>query len=270
MKQRVTTAVIIIAIALPILIYGGLPFVLLGVLTTLLATQEMIGMRETTNKVPLEIKLFTMVSTLLVVFHSFDLRSLTFTANSALSIEIMSLVLFVLLLAVVIRQNFTSHDAGYFLLTILYVGSTFHAMLFVRMAGLNLFLFVILVVALTDTFAYFIGRKLGKRKLAPLISPKKTVEGSVGGTLVGTLAGVVFGLVTGLIPNILVLTLVSFIVSLVGQVGDLVASALKREYKIKDYGKIFPGHGGVMDRLDSQLFASLALYIVLNLFNVVI
>ena len=270
MKQRVTTAVILIAITVPILIYGGLPFIILGIALTLIATHEMIEMRETAVKAPLEVKLFTMIATLSMVFHSFDFRSLTFTNNSELSLELMSFVLFILLLMIVIRKSFTSQDAGYYLLTILYIGSTFHSMLFIRMLGLDLLVFVILIVALTDTFAYFVGRKFGKRKLAPLISPKKTVEGSIGGTLIGALSGVIFGLVTNLIPNLFALILISLIVSIVGQIGDLVASSLKREYNLKDYGKIFPGHGGVLDRFDSQLFASLALYLVINLFNVVI
>jgi len=270
MKQRVTTAVIMIAIALPILIYGGLPFAILGIILTLIATHEMIEMRETKAKTPIEVKIFTMLATLSMVFHSFDFRTLTFVENPTLSLELVSLFLFILLLVVVIRKSFTSQDAGYYLLTILYIGATFHSMLVIRMLGLDLFVFVILVVVLTDTFAYFVGRKFGKRKLAPLISPKKTVEGSIGGTLIGALAGVIFGLMTNLMPNIFMLIFVSLVVSLVGQLGDLVASSLKREYNLKDYGKIFPGHGGVLDRFDSQLFASLALYLVINLFNVVI
>jgi len=270
MKQRITTAVMMIVVALPILIYGGLPFVILGIILTLVATHEMITMRENTVKAPLEVKLFTQIASLLVVFHSFNFSTLSITENSAISLELLTLFLFILLLVVVIRKSFTSQDAAYYMFTILYIGATFHSMLFVRKSGLDLFLFMILVVALTDSFAYFTGRKFGKRKLAPLISPKKTVEGSIGGTLAGTLTGIIFGLLTNLMPNLFMLAFISFVVSVVGQIGDLVASSMKREYQIKDYGKIFPGHGGVLDRLDSQLFASLAIYLLINLLNVVI
>ena len=270
MKQRITTAVMMIVVALPILVYGGLPFVIFGGLLTLAATHEMITMREKTVSTPLEIKLLTKIATLVVVFHSFDFSTFSINDHAAINLELVAILLVTLLLAVVIRKSFTSQDAAYYLFTIFYVGATFHSMLYVRMLGLDLFLFMILVVALTDSFAYFIGRKFGKRKLAPLISPKKTLEGSIGGTLVGTLTGVIFGILTNLMPSLFMLVFISFIVSIVGQVGDLVASSMKREYQIKDYGKLFPGHGGVLDRLDSQLFASLALYLVINLLSVVI
>lgn len=270
MKQRIVTAIIMIAIVLPILIYGKLPFIILGILLTLVATQEMIDMKETVTKTPVEVKVFTMLATLMIVFSSFSFKVLSFTNTLTFGLGTMSLFLFILLLAVIVRKEFTVNDAGYYLLTIFYVGSTFHSMLFIRFLGLSLFLFMVLVVAITDSGAYFIGRKFGKRKLAPRISPNKTLEGSVGGTISGVIVGVIFGVVTGLSTNVMTLLLMSLVVAIVAQFGDLVASSMKREYGIKDFGKLFPGHGGVLDRLDSHLYASLALYILINVLNVVI
>ncbi|CUM72502.1 phosphatidate cytidylyltransferase [Turicibacter sanguinis] len=270
MKQRVLTAIVIIAIGLPILIYGRLPFIILGVLLALVASQEMIDMRETISKTPVEIKVFTMIAILMIVFSSFDFRTLSFTGTLVFGLGTMALFLFILLLAVVTRKQFTVNDAGYYLLTIFYIGSTFHSMIFLRSLGLNLFLFMIIVVAVTDSGAYFVGRKLGKRKLAPLISPNKTVEGSVGGTILGVLVGSIFGVITGVSDHVIVLAMMSLVVAAVAQFGDLVASSMKREYGIKDFGTLFPGHGGVLDRFDSHLYASLALYILINVMNVVI
>ena len=259
MKQRMITALGIIAVTLPVLIFGGLPFTILGIALALLATKEMIEVRETVSKAPLEIKLLTMIATLLIVFRPFDLE-----------LVLIFVTLMLLLLGVVVRKSFTLQDASYYLLTALYIGSTFYALYQIRGLRLELLIFVILVVALTDSGAYFTGRKFGKRKLAPLISPKKTIEGSIGGTLTGVLTGLIYGLLTNLFASVLLLIMAGFIVSLVGQMGDLVASSIKREYKIKDFGTIFPGHGGILDRLDSLLFAALALYLALNLLNVVI
>ena len=270
MKQRVITAIIMIAVGLPILIYGKLPFIILGVLLALVATQEMIDMKETVAKTPIEVKLFTMLATLMIMFSSFNFKTLSFTGTLTFGLGTMALFLFILLLAVVVRKDFSIKDAGYYLLTIFYVGSTFHSMIFIRFLGLKLFLFMIIVVAVTDSGAYFVGRKLGKRKLAPRISPNKTVEGSIGGTLLGIIIGTVFGVFTGLSTQILMLIIMSLVVSAVAQFGDLVASSMKREYGIKDFGKLFPGHGGVLDRFDSHLYASLALYILINVLNVVI
>ena len=172
MKQRVITAIIMIAVGLPILIYGKLPFIILGVLLALVATQEMIDMKETVAKTPIEVKLFTMLATLMIMFSSFNFKTLSFTGTLTFGLGTMALFLFILLLAVVVRKDFSIKDAGYYLLTIFYVGSTFHSMIFIRFLGLKLFLFMIIVVAVTDSGAYFVGRKLGKRKLAPRITSK--------------------------------------------------------------------------------------------------
>ena len=106
----------------------------------------------------------------------------------------------------------------------------------------------------SDTGAYFAGTFLGKHKLVPHISPKKTVEGAVGGVAAGGLFSLAFGLIlqkAGFGVNLLSLTAFGLIGSVVAQLGDLTFSAFKRQYSIKDYGSILPGHGGVLDRFDS-------------------
>ena len=127
----------------------------------------------------------------------------------------------------------------------------------------------------TDTFAYFTGMLLGKHKLIPDVSPKKTVEGAVGGVVFCTLSFVVFGLLYNrfwladgneAIP-LLAMAVVGFLVSIVSQIGDLSLSLLKRKYGIKDFGKIFPGHGGVLDRFDSVLAVSIILTVSFVVFT---
>ena len=110
-----------------------------------------------------------------------------------------------------------------------------------------------------DIFAYFTGRLFGRHKLIPKISPNKTVEGSIGGTFFCTVICTVYGI---LLKNVFALSALlpvwtfavgGILISLVSQLGDLTASAIKRQHGIKDYGRIFPGHGGVMDRFDSVI-----------------
>ncbi|MCL1949393.1 MAG: phosphatidate cytidylyltransferase [Turicibacter sp.] len=268
MKQRLITAAIIIAVALPVIIIGGLPIYLLGAFLALTAAWEMIAMRSTATPSPIEVKLLVYLFTLWIVFHSYDFGFIPPVAE--VTLEMLAALLFFFLIVVVLRKNFKVADAGYYLMAIIYVGTTFRSMLYLRHIDLSLFIFMILVVAITDAMAYFVGRKLGRHKLAPIISPKKTVEGAIGGTIGGMIAGTVFGLATGMNVHLGLLVFLSLVCAVVGQMGDLMASSMKREYGIKDYGKIFPGHGGVLDRLDSHLFASLALYLVISLFNVVI
>lgn len=149
-------------------------------------------------------------------------------------------------------------------------------------AGLLGIMLTIAVPVMADTMAYFTGRLLGKRKLCPQISPKKTVAGAVGGVLGGIIGAVIvfllfdFGAVfsglnnsgsMSLIPGNLYGSLGLYIAlglvgGVLGELGDLAASWIKRKAGIKDFGKIFPGHGGIMDRLDSILFMLPLVYIV--------
>ncbi|MBQ7354792.1 MAG: phosphatidate cytidylyltransferase [Clostridia bacterium] len=123
--------------------------------------------------------------------------------------------------------------------------------------GGYLYLLIFLSAWVTDTGAYFTGVFFGKHKLIPDVSPKKTVEGAIGGVVFCVLTFVAFGAIVGkisdLTPHYLRLALVGAVVSVVSMIGDLIASLIKRKYGVKDYGWIFPGHGGVMDRFDSVL-----------------
>lgn len=117
-----------------------------------------------------------------------------------------------------------------------------------------------------DIFAYFVGIFFGKKKLCPSVSPKKTIAGAVGGTLGSALCFLIFGLFAK--ENLgdthpIFLFLIGGLVAVCGQLGDLSASIIKRQHGIKDFGKIMPGHGGVMDRFDSILFVAPALYLCL-------
>lgn len=127
----------------------------------------------------------------------------------------------------------------------------------------------------TDTFAYFTGMLLGRHKLIPDVSPKKTVEGAVGGMVFCTLSFVGFALLYnrfwvadgGKTIPVVAMAIVGFLVSIVSQIGDLSLSLLKRKYGIKDFGKIFPGHGGVLDRFDSVLAVSIILTVSFMVFT---
>ena len=114
---------------------------------------------------------------------------------------------------------------------------------------------------MTDTFAYIFGSLIGKHKMCPLISPKKSWEGSIFGSLVGTFVSCTF--YHAMINTVsLKVVFVTLILSIIGQLGDLFFSKIKRENGIKDFSNIMPGHGGILDRLDSLIMVVLA-FIVL-------
>lgn len=124
----------------------------------------------------------------------------------------------------------------------------------------------------SDTCAYAVGRLFGKHKLAPNLSPKKSIEGSVGGIVGSALIGVIFGLImsnfTGKSENLIIIfAVIGGLGSVISQIGDLAASGIKRNYDIKDYGHLIPGHGGILDRYDSIIITApivyfLSLYLV--------
>lgn len=140
-----------------------------------------------------------------------------------------------------------------------------------------LILFAAFCAWFTDTCSYFSGVLLGKHKMAPVISPKKTWEGAIGGVLLTAVANVIIYFVfktwffsapfTGwgwieVIP-------ISIVLSVISIFGDLAASVIKRNYGVKDYGNLIPGHGGVMDRIDSAIFVLPAMYAVVSIINVI-
>ena len=116
----------------------------------------------------------------------------------------------------------------------------------------NVYASVILIFIFTDTFAMFMGMAFGRHKLIPKVSPKKTVEGSILGSVIGTVVACTFYhfLVS---PITISVVLVTLALSIIGQIGDLMFSKIKRENDIKDFSNLIPGHGGILDRLDSTI-----------------
>lgn len=133
------------------------------------------------------------------------------------------------------------------------------------------FVWVIFISSwISDTCAYCVGMLIGKHKLAPILSPKKSIEGSIGGIIGSAVVGALFGFF--IVEQVVneqqvtwIFALIGAIGSVVSQIGDLAASAIKRNYEIKDYGKLIPGHGGIMDRFDSVLVTAPMIYFLFTL-----
>ncbi len=159
------------------------------------------------------------------------------------------------------------------ILGVLYVGATFSCLIPLRLSprltpmgeGRYWVLLLFVVTWADDAGAYFTGHWIGRTPLAPRISPKKTVEGSIGGLLASLSAAWLFALFFWQTPNWKTAMLLVGLVAFAGQVGDLAESALKRGASVKDSGELLPGHGGMLDRIDSLLFAAPVLWIVLAL-----
>jgi phosphatidate cytidylyltransferase len=148
-------------------------------------------------------------------------------------------------------------DAGASILPVVYIGLPLGAIAAVHaFAGREAVLLLMLTIVISDSAQYYCGRAFGRRPLAPAISPKKTLEGAVGGLLFGTIAMTIGGRWVFPDAPLVLMVLVSACISALGIVGDLFESMLKRSAGVKDSSHIIPGHGGVLDRIDSWLFAA--------------
>ncbi len=264
MTKRVLSAVILLAIFIPILVIGDLPFSILMSLLSLCALYELINIKETKKELPIFIKLFAYMMVLFFVFSSSNVADFQFS----LDYKIMAVLIFLFLMPLVFindSSKYSINDALYLISSVLFIGLSFNLIIATRNYDLKYIIYLFLITTITDTFALFTGLLVGKHKLTD-ISPKKTVEGLLGGTFMGTFVSVAF-YHTVINPNmsLLFIIFISILLSLVGQIGDLVFSAIKRYYGKKDFSEIIPGHGGILDRLDSMIFVILAFIIVLDM-----
>ena len=273
MITRIISAIIIALIFLPILFIGGNTFRLAALLLALISTYELLGAYKRKN-LPTFMKIVTYVLVIILVlnntfigpFSSLDKFSMV------LNIKLLLLIITLITLPIIFYHNLEKYnisDAAFLTYVILLIGIFFNMLIRLRLRneGLELLFFAVLLAVLTDTGAYYSGMLFGKNKLIPEISPKKTIEGLIGGTLIGSVISAIYLSVINLDAiqlDFVEIFFYTILLSLLGQLGDLVFSSIKRRYKIKDFGNIIPGHGGVLDRLDNILFVVAGIMIILS------
>lgn len=176
-------------------------------------------------------------------------------ALTLLTISSLSLIVFF--------EHIKVKDIALTLLGILYIPFLLFHIIYL---GNTKYIWMIFIISFgTDTFAYITGNLIGKRKLSPKVSPNKTVEGSIGGIIGAVVLSLIYANINN-IGSIVDIVIISFLGSIISQIGDLTASKIKRQAGIKDYGFIMPGHGGVLDRFDSIIFATPVIYYYISIF----
>ena len=265
MKQRIISAIIAFMIFIPIFIVGGKIFSVAFYILTLIGLREFMNAREKDKKFPDFIRL---ISYILISFLYFVN---TYDAGMSFSIDyrIIAGLSLTLLLPVILYHNekvYNVRDAFYLLGGVFFLGFSMSLFYMYRTHSLSLIIFLFLITMITDSYAYFTGRLIGKTKLIESISPNKTWEGTIGGSLVGTFVCTVYYLtIIDPTASVIVISLIVLLLSLVGQLGDLFFSAIKRRFRVKDFSNLMPGHGGVLDRLDSIIFVMLTFTFFLNI-----
>lgn len=253
MKQRVVFGGIALIILLPFLLLGGLPFQLFSGLLAMIGVAEMLRMKQ------LEVFSVEGILTMLGAFVlTVPLHNYIPFLPSDSNISVYGLIVFILLVATVINsKEYSFDDVSYPVAASFYVGFGFHNLVNARMSGLDKVFFALFIVWATDIGAYMIGRRFGQRKLLPKVSPNKTIEGSLGGVVCAFIISLIFMAIDKSVytpHHFLAMLIYVILFSIFGQLGDLVESAIKRHFGVKDSGKIIPGHGGILDRFDSMLF----------------
>lgn len=263
MAKRIITGACLIAVLIPLLIFSDTwAFPISLSIVSMLCVFEMLRCIGFHKNVALTLPLYAFALAFPPLLRFFK-EDVAFVAK----IAIMCVMLYLIYLFAFIifsHGKILYSDALTMCVTVFYILLAINTLIYIRdfEKGQYIYLLTFIGAWVTDTFAYFTGVFFGKHKLIEDVSPKKTIEGSVGGTLFCAIGFVVLGLIVGAIdtsvePNLVFLAISGILIAIISQLGDLIMSVIKRHYGIKDYGKLLPGHGGVLDRFDSILAVSL-------------
>ena len=259
MKKRIISAVIMALICLPFILVGGKLFMVgIGVIG-ILAYREIVSIKGFDNY-PKPVVIAGLIAMLLLVYSS---RDALFNIIG-IDFRFCLIALMLMLVPTIIfydSKKYTTADAFKLIGFVFFVGIALNLFMNIFLYELKYCILLVLVCILTDTFAYFTGYAIGKTKVTK-ISPNKTREGFIGGIVMGTiLSSIYYVAFIGVAPLYVVIPII-ILLTVACEAGDLFFSAIKRENKIKDFSNLIPGHGGILDRIDSLTFV-IAMYIIL-------
>jgi phosphatidate cytidylyltransferase len=259
MKQRIITGVVAAVLFIGITLYGNWPFSLVILLLAGIGMYELLRMKEMHSQ-----SLAGFIGYFLAIVIALPeewMKNLEpFTKTDAIILA----VLFLLVVTVIQKNKTEYNDISFVLFSSIYVGYGFYYLAETRLLenGVQLLFFILFMIWATDSGAYFVGKSIGRRKLWPIISPNKTIEGALGGISFSIVVALICYFTEFVELSLGSILIISVLVGLFGQIGDLAESAFKRIYDVKDSGNLLPGHGGILDRLDSALFVLPLLHVL--------
>ena len=252
MKQRVISGVIVGLIALTSIYFGGLYYKAVVSFIAIWGSYELCKAR----KKPINWLEYALMLSFIILLNIFY--------HKALGLIIMLLILLIVL--AIFDEKVDFEDAAVTFIESLILGFATYQMLDIQAFNKWLFGYIVICALVTDVFAYFSGRYFGKHKLNPRVSPKKTIEGLIGGCLCGGIISFIYALCLDFFGlDVSFIVICSLTLPLVSEIGDLAFSLIKRHYGVKDFSNLIPGHGGILDRLDSLTF-TLLLFAAISVF----
>jgi len=261
---RIITIWIYVPIIIIAFCLGSLPFFIMVLLSAFLATNEMQSMYKYKYKKDPDHFILSYVFSILLLTSAYMAEYKMIWEHPVFLIITLAALIFFISELVLKRVLLMDNSLFFTFRSILYIGLFYSYGILLRnipnsaeivwrasfdSLGLRYVLYLFSVIWINDIFAYLIGIPLGKHKLSPKVSPKKSIEGAVGALLGAVLMSIVLKDLVGI--SLLTAAMLGIVISFAAQTGDLIESLLKREFKVKDSGNFFPGHGGLLDRLDS-------------------
>lgn len=254
MKNRLLSNILILLVCVPLLLKGETFFAALVLIVGVLCFKELYDLRLKEKKLSILIPILAYLTLGFLILNNYEGKDLTIILDYRI-LAFITLAFLVPLVLIADNKKYNLLDAMYLIGCIMFMGFAFNLMIIIRNYSLTYFIYYVLIAVFTDSFALFGGKLIGKNKLIPEVSPNKTVEGFIVGTMMGTFVGIVYYLtVINSSIDMANLVIVTLSLSLIGELGDLVFSQIKRFYEQKDFADIIPGHGGFLDIFDSLIF----------------
>ena len=265
MGKRILSAFMMLLIFIPIFVVGGNLYKVCIYIVALLGLSEFIDIRNSKKEVPFVIKILCYIAFSFLIFSNISGNTMFFSIDYRILSGIFTLFLIPALIYHD-RSLYSINDAFYLIGGILFLGISFSLMIVVRNISLNILVYLFLISIFSDTYAYITGSLIGNRKLLKEISPTKTIEGLIGGIVFGTFVPTMY-YITVVDPqfNLLILVFITMFLSVLGHLGDLCFSLIKRYFDKKDFSNLIPGHGGILDRFDSIIFILLGFMYFVNI-----
>src|SRR5574344_601295 len=246
MKQRLLSALVMIIILVPVYLIGGKLFLIFNGILAIIAYKEMSDLNK---KTPFIATILGLLSLLLVVYAN--------VTNFNIPYYALIFPFIILLIPLLFKKDYKVNDAFNLIFMVLFLGISFNAFNLFVINNKAILLYLVIITCVNDVFAYLVGSLIGKHHFTK-ISPKKTIEGCFAGLIFGSVAGILFYLnFIDSFVNINYIIILTIILNIASICGDLIFSKIKRDNNIKDFSNLIPGHGGLLDRLDSLIFTSL-------------
>lgn len=249
MKERIITAFCLMAVVIPAVIFGGIFYKIVIAVVMGISVYEMIHI---CSRPKINIYMYIITALFFIFGFLLDRDSLLLSSYPVM------IYLAVILACMIFDDTLNIERAAYIFTAGSLICCGIHALLVLRLHyGWEYLLLLAVATYGSDTGAYFAGVMFGKHKLIPRLSPKKTIEGAIGGILFGSCLGIGYSHYIGILSNNWLLIAAIIIMTMTGQIGDLIFSAIKRYFEVKDYSHLLPGHGGILDRIDSLTYNAL-------------